>query len=184
VALRLHTTRWQPRHARTARHQHGSLDFEPVSRRATPRLFGPFPLSRSPLPSSSPKSRPTRTLFSVSDITYIVLSPRHPGPQKLSDTIITSCQWPNLYSTNTLSRITSGVRSSPISPRSFTHHIGNSFTESGDDFEPMPGAMSDLSGPFSEECVDYPDADLKLWSWLPTPALRLAEVGLLVSRFL
>jgi hypothetical protein len=130
-------------------------------------------------PPSSPKSRPTRTLLSVSDITYIVLSPRHPDPQNLSDTIITSCQWPNLYSTNTLSRITSGVRSSPVSPPSLTHHIGNSFTESGDDFEPMPGAMSDLSGPFSEECVDFSDADLKLWSWFPTPAVRLAEVSFL-----
>ncbi|KAI0289581.1 hypothetical protein BC826DRAFT_1106930 [Russula brevipes] len=55
------------------------------------------------------------------------------------------------------------------------HPLQDYLRQSGDDFEPMPGAMSDLSGPFSEECVDFPDADLKLWSWLPTPAVRLAE---------
>jgi hypothetical protein len=58
-----------------------------------------------------------------------------------------------------------------------TFHL---FTESGDIFEPMPGAMSDLPDPFSEECADTDsDADLKLWSWLPTPTLRLVQV----SRF-
>ena len=38
--------------------------------------------------------------------------------------------------------------------------------------------MSDLSNPFSEEDADDPDADLNLWSGLPTPILRLAEVSL------
>jgi hypothetical protein len=39
--------------------------------------------------------------------------------------------------------------------------------------------MSDLSDPFSEEYADDPDADLRLWSCLPTPVLRLAEVSLI-----
>jgi|SRR6266403_2079972 len=57
------------------------------------------------------------------------------------------------------------------------HHLLTSFTESGDVFQPIPGAISDLSEPFLE-CVDDPEADLNLSSWLPTPALRLARVSL------
>ncbi|SRR6266702_3690448 len=54
------------------------------------------------------------------------------------------------------------------------------FPESGDIFEPIPGAMSDLLDPFSEECAyTDTDADLRLWSWLTTPALHLVQV----SRF-
>jgi hypothetical protein len=64
-------------------------------------------------------------------------------------------------------------------PSLFTFHI---FPESGDNFEPMPGAMPDLSDPFSEECTDTDtDIDLNLWSWLPTPASRLFQVS--QSRF-
>ena len=61
-----------------------------------------------------------------------------------------------------------------------SHH---NLTESGDIFEPMPGAMSDLSNPFSEEYADDPDADLNLWSWLPMPVLHLAEVSLSFHAF-
>jgi hypothetical protein len=46
----------------------------------------------------------------------------------------------------------------------------------------MPGAMPDLPDPFSEEYTDTDtDNDLNLWSWLPTPALRLFQVS--QSRF-
>ncbi|KAI0247904.1 hypothetical protein BJV78DRAFT_1241630 [Lactifluus subvellereus] len=55
------------------------------------------------------------------------------------------------------------------------HPLQDYLRQSGDVFEPIPGAMSDLSNPFSEEYADDPDADLNLWSWLPTPVLRLAE---------
>jgi hypothetical protein len=65
-----------------------------------------------------------------------------------------------------------------------SHHILNPFTESGDVFQPIPGAISDLSGPFTE-CIDpEPEPDLNLWSWLPTSALHLAGVSLSLSRFL
>jgi hypothetical protein len=63
------------------------------------------------------------------------------------------------------------------------HHILTSFTESGDVFQPIPGAISDLSGPFSEY-VDDPEPDLSLCSWLPTSASRLAGVSQSLSRFL
>ena len=53
------------------------------------------------------------------------------------------------------------------------------FTESGDIFEePIPGAISGLSCPFSDGSVDEPDHDLKLCPWLTTPMSRLAEVSL------
>lgn len=65
----------------------------------------------------------------------------------------------------------------------FPHHLLTSFTESGDVFQPIPGAISDLPGPFLE-CDDDPEPDLiNLWSWLPTPALRLARVSLLFAPF-
>lgn len=56
-------------------------------------------------------------------------------------------------------------------------HTHPLFTESGDIFEPIPGAISGLSCPFSDGCVDEPDHDLKLCSWLTTPVSRLAEVS-------
>lgn len=72
--------------------------------------------------------------------------------------------------------------------RSFALYMPNppsklsSFPESGDIFDPMPGAMPDLPDPFSEEYVDTDmDIDLNLGSWLPTPALRLVQVSR--SRF-
>lgn len=93
-------------------------------------------------------------------------------------------QWHNLYLTIILSRITSGVRSSPLTVSSPSSHLLTSFTESGEVFQPIPGAISDLSGPFLE-CDDDPESDLiDLWSWLPTHALRLARVSLLFSRIL
>jgi len=93
-------------------------------------------------------------------------------------------QWHNLYLTSILSRITSGVRSSPLTVSPPSRHLLTSFTESGDIFQPVPGALSDLSGPFLE-CDDDPESDLiNLWSWLPTPALRLARVSPLFSRCL
>lgn len=56
------------------------------------------------------------------------------------------------------------------------HPLQDYLRQSGDIFEPMPGGMSDLPDPFSEECAETDtDADLKLWSWLPTPALRLVQ---------
>jgi hypothetical protein len=57
-------------------------------------------------------------------------------------------------------------------------------TESGEVFQPIPGAIPDPSGPFLDS-DDDPESDLiDLWSWLPTPPLRLARVSLLFSRFL
>lgn len=86
-------------------------------------------------------------------------------------------QWHNLYLTNILSEITSGVRPSPLTVSPPSHHLLTSFTESGDVFQPIPGAISDLSDPFLE-CDDDPESDLiNLWSWLPAPALRLARVS-------
>ena len=62
---------------------------------------------------------------------------------------------------------------------SHPHHTFTCLTESGDVFDPIPGAMSDLPDPFSGDHADYsPDPDLRLWSWLPAPILRLAEVSL------
>lgn len=90
-------------------------------------------------------------------------------------------QWHSLYLKSILSRITSGVRSSPftVSP---SHHLLTSFTESGEVFRPIPGAISDLSGPILD-CDDDPESDLiDLWSWLPTLPLRLTRVSLLFSR--
>ena len=91
-------------------------------------------------------------------------------------------QWHNLYSKSILSRITSGVRFSPFTVSPPSHHLLTSFIESGEVFQPIPGAISDLSGPILE-CDDDPESDLiELWSWLPTPPLRLARVSLLFSR--
>ena len=60
-----------------------------------------------------------------------------------------------------------------------SRHIIYSFTESGDVFEPIPGAISGLSCPFSDDaCPDGPDHDLNSWSFLTTPTLRLAQVSL------
>jgi hypothetical protein len=83
--------------------------------------------------------------------------------------------------------------SSPGLPQAFVlhlsrsrriHHLLTSFTESGEVFQPIPGAISDLSGPFWES-DDDPESDLiDPWSWLPTPLLHLARVSLLFSRFL
>jgi hypothetical protein len=60
------------------------------------------------------------------------------------------------------------------------HHLTfTRLTESGDVFDPIPGAMSDLPDPFSEDPAEHPsDADLRMRSWLPAPILRLAEVSL------
>ncbi|KAH9167350.1 hypothetical protein EDB89DRAFT_1997747 [Lactarius sanguifluus] len=56
------------------------------------------------------------------------------------------------------------------------HPLQDYLRQSGDIFEPIPGAMSDLTDPFSEECADTDtDADLRLWSWLPTPVLLLVQ---------
>ncbi|KAH9066843.1 hypothetical protein EDB87DRAFT_1588553 [Lactarius vividus] len=57
------------------------------------------------------------------------------------------------------------------------HPLQDYLRQSGDIFEPIPGAMSDLTDPFSEECADTDtDADLSLWSWLPTPVLHLVQL--------
>ncbi|KAH9039343.1 hypothetical protein EDB85DRAFT_2110311 [Lactarius pseudohatsudake] len=56
------------------------------------------------------------------------------------------------------------------------HPLQDYLRQSGDNFEPIPGAMSDLTDPFSEECAETDtDADLRLWSWLPTPVLLLVQ---------
>ncbi|KAI9440712.1 hypothetical protein H4582DRAFT_1938911 [Lactarius indigo] len=56
------------------------------------------------------------------------------------------------------------------------HPLQDYLRQSGDIFEPIPGAMSDLTDPFSEECADTDaDADIRLWSWLPTPVLHLVQ---------
>jgi hypothetical protein len=77
------------------------------------------------------------------------------------------------------------LRRSFFTSHPLSHHILNPFTESGDVFQPIPGAISDLCGPFPE-CTDdpEPERDLNLWSWLPTSALHLAGVSLSLSRFL
>ncbi|KAH9981956.1 hypothetical protein BJV74DRAFT_887199 [Russula compacta] len=56
------------------------------------------------------------------------------------------------------------------------HPLRDYLRQSGDVFEPIPGAFPDLSDPFSDEYADHPDDDLRLWSWLPTPASRLARL--------
>jgi len=58
-----------------------------------------------------------------------------------------------------------------------SHHLLTSFTESGDVIEHIPGALSDLLDPFLEDDVGDPDYDLRLWSWLPAPAVCLAKVS-------
>src|SRR6266404_3125861 len=73
------------------------------------------------------------------------------------------------------------LRRSSVFPIPHPSLLSNCFTESGDIFEPIPGAMSDLPDLFSEEYAEADtdtDADLNLWSWLPTPALRLVHVSL------
>ncbi|KAI9453396.1 hypothetical protein BJY52DRAFT_1189618 [Lactarius psammicola] len=63
------------------------------------------------------------------------------------------------------------------------HPLQDYLRQSGDIFEPIPGAMSDLPDPFSEECADTDtDADLRLWSWLRTPVLHLVQIGLLPTN--
>ncbi|KAI0272799.1 hypothetical protein BC834DRAFT_858399 [Gloeopeniophorella convolvens] len=54
------------------------------------------------------------------------------------------------------------------------HPLQDYLRQSGDVFEPIPGALPDLLD--SEEYADDPDDDLNLWSWLPPPALRLLEL--------
>ncbi|KAH9962617.1 hypothetical protein BC827DRAFT_1197031 [Russula dissimulans] len=55
------------------------------------------------------------------------------------------------------------------------HPLQDYLAQSGDVFEHIPGALSDLSDPFSDDDVGDPDYDLSLWSWLPAHALRLAK---------
>jgi len=134
--------------------------------------LGPFSLSLSS----------TCTLLSV----YHILYPDIPTPTPRTNwtSYTPFYQWHNLYSTSILFRITSGVRSSPLTVSPPSHHLLTSITESGDVYQPIPGAMSDLSGPFLD-CDDDPESDLiDLWSWLPTSALRLVRVSLLFSRSL
>ena len=68
------------------------------------------------------------------------------------------------------------LRRSFLRPAYFVTNV-TYFTESGDVFEPIPGAISGLSCPFSDGNADDPDYDLKLCSWLRAPAVRLAEVS-------